>query len=89
MASQEWTDFRTGNVWQVTLSGGTGVGARGTGDYLPEVVPLVISFRREDERHDLKYQEADKPLDKHSDEELQELLDRARQKDGSQESPFA
>lgn len=82
MASQEWTDPRTGDVWQVKLSGGAGVGARGPGDYFPKVVPQVISFRREGQRYDFQYPEADKPLDKHSDEELQELLERAREEDG-------
>lgn len=70
-------DPRTREVWDVRLSGGVGVGARAPGDYLPEVEPQVISFRREDERYDLDYPEAAKPLDAHSDEELQSLLDRA------------
>lgn len=79
MASREWRDPRTGELWNVKLTGGVGVGARAPGDYLPEVEPQVISYRREEERYDLEYPTADKPLDAHSDEELQNLLDRARE----------
>lgn len=79
MGTRRWEDPRSGQVWNVELTGGTGVGARAPGDYLPEVRPQRITFQRDDEVYDMEYLEADKPLDVHSNEELQALLDRARE----------
>lgn len=79
MGTRRWEDPRSGQVWNVELTGGTGVGARAPGDYLPEVRPQRITFHRDDEAYDMEYREADKPLDAHSTEELQALLDRAQE----------
>lgn len=78
METLNWTDPRTGTDWEITLSGGTGVGARAEGDYLPESVPQRITFESEVDKYSFEYPEADKPLSEHSGQELARLLDRAQ-----------